>query len=286
VVDAGLLLMADEESARASQSLCMPQFKQALKADLHKRLERSVKQRIGPSFDERVDKAVKEMNKKARTIEAEQRKFLHDAVEKGRSRPTSAPFRPAAEAPNQQAMLQERKSQMKQLEMEYFVQIGTLKEKMDKREPLFSLSEVHAAFDMQKRRQREKRQELAELERTRWEHLKDVESSASKRPLLIEGVQHRVVRAPATQSTPDMSASGQVRPQSAPHSGLASDARILEAMSQRWFQQSDWAEELAGIRERTATRQKLHEIAYPPKGDGHRFARDRLKHASCATLFH
>merc|ERR1740121_3424161 len=142
------------------------------------------------------------MSKKARTIEAEQRKILNESVEKGRSRPTSAPFRPAAEAPNQQEMLHQRKSQMKQLEMEYSAQIGALNEKMSKRKPLFDLAEVRAAFDMQERRQRERRQELADLERKRREHLRDVESNASKRPLLIEGAQHRVPRGTATQSTP------------------------------------------------------------------------------------
>merc|ERR1712187_179028 len=175
---------------------------------------------------------------------------------------------------------------MKQLEMEYSAQIGALNEKMSKRKPLFDLAEVRAAFDMQERRQRERRQELADIERKRREHLRDVESNASKRPLLIEGAQHRVPRGTATQSTPDSPAPAQGRPQSAPHSGSGADARIFEAMSQPWFKQSEWAEELAMIKERANNRLKLHEIEYPPKGDGHRLARDRLKYGSCSTLFH
>mmetsp|Transcript_130056 Transcript_130056/g.277791 ORF Transcript_130056/g.277791 Transcript_130056/m.277791 type:complete len:105 (+) Transcript_130056:107-421(+) len=74
-------------------------FKQSLKVNLHKRLEQTVKQRVGPSFDERVDKAVKEMSHKAKACEAEQRKVLRDSVEKGRARPTCAPVRMADEAP-------------------------------------------------------------------------------------------------------------------------------------------------------------------------------------------
>mmetsp|Transcript_130056 Transcript_130056/g.277789 ORF Transcript_130056/g.277789 Transcript_130056/m.277789 type:complete len:193 (+) Transcript_130056:333-911(+) len=186
----------------------------------------------------------------------------------------------------QEEVLQERRNRMKQLEEEYAVQLERLKDKMDKREPLFKLDEVRAAFDMQKKRQEERKKQLAEEERMRWEHLRSVESNACKRPLLIEDAQYRPPRPTATQSTPDASAALKSAAHSVMRGGMACDARISDAMSQRWFTQSKWAEEVREIKERAANRQKLHECDYPPKGDAHVFARDRLRHASCATLYH
>merc|ERR1719359_1673884 len=100
---------------------------------------------------------------------------------------------------------------MQQLEGEYRMQIEALKDKMQKREPLFRLSEVNAAFAMQRRRIEESKQRMAQEEHERWEHLRAVEQNASKRPLLIE---EGGLRAPkkSEKAAPPPDAAGGARP--------------------------------------------------------------------------
>merc|ERR1712046_180738 len=97
-----------------------------------------------------------------------------------------APVRSRAETPNQNLMLQKRQKEMQELAIQYREQLEALRDKMDKREPLFRVSEVNAAFAMQKQRQEERRQQLAEDEHERWEHLRSVEEKVLNRPLLLE----------------------------------------------------------------------------------------------------
>merc|ERR1719378_1007325 len=115
------------------------------------------------------------MTEQMRATEAEQRKILAAAVEKGMSRPTSAPIRPAAESPNQLAILQERQRNMKELESQYAQDLSRLKDKMDRREPLFRLEKVEAAFEEMRKRQAGRRQQLTEEEHQQWEHLRSLE---------------------------------------------------------------------------------------------------------------
>jgi len=250
------------------------QFKEALKHQLHKRLGTTVKARAGPSFQARVDAALKGINAKTHALESEQRKALQAAVEKGRSRPTSAPVRPNRLSPNQQAMLQDRIKKMKEQDEAYKKQMADMRKKMNDREPLFRLSDVQAGFEMLRLQQEERRRELQQEEHERWAHLRNVEESAFQRPLLIEDFNYRPPRA---ESSPTL------RLQPDPESEDF-DERIKAAIGGRWFQESDWGKKLKEMKEKVDTRQKLHEIEYPQKCDSHKLPKTRLMHSLVANM--
>lgn len=258
---------------------------QALRVDLHKRLSSTVRSRSGPSFDERVEAASKAFTKKQRAVEAEQLKQLQAAVEKGRSRPTSAPTRPKSQGPDQRAMLQERMKQMKEQETAYKNHVAAIKDRMGQREPLFRLSEVQAGIEMLKEKQEEKKAELQQEEAERWETIRGVKEHAFQRPLLIEDYNYR----PPVKQLSEAASAPNLRPQSAGALGCFDnefDERIANQISKRWFAESDWGKKVKQMKERADNRQKLHECLYPQKIDGHGFSKTRLMHSFVATTFH
>lgn len=270
------------------------QFKEGLRQDLLKRVESTVRTRAGPSWDERMEKAVKGFQAKARASENEMKKNLTEAVERGRSRETSCPIRAASETPNQFAMLQQRKKAMREQELEYREQLDALRDKMEKREPLFRLSEVNSAFAMQRQRMEERKREMMRDEHERWEHLKSMEGKAASRPLLIEGIVHRAPKKTpaASQSAPNLPDAVGAADTGTPsrqaifggREEYEKDIKIREAVSTKWFQQTEWAQTVREIRERANNRLKLHEIEYPCKGDRHALTRDRLRHSLPAQV--
>jgi len=235
-----------------------------------------------------MEKSVKGFKAKAAIVETESKKVLTDAVEKGRSRETSCPFRDSKDAPDPKAMLEGRKKAMKELELEYKDKLDALKDKMEKREPLFRLSEVNAAFAMQKDRAVQKKKDMTQDESERWALMRTLEESAQSRPLLIEDPHFRAEKKnkPAKEVLRDgdpasgLSASGhQVgqrifggRPE------YEKDIKIRDAIGTTWFQNTDWAKTVREIKERADNRQQLHEIKYPNKGDGHALTRARSQH--------
>lgn len=280
-------------SQNAAAAGAHTQFKDGLKAELHKRVTKQVTVRAGPSFDERMDKAVKGFQVKSRASEAEMKKNLSEAIERGRSRKTSAPFRSSSETPNQQAMLKERQKKMHELETEYRAQVEALRDKMEKREPLFRLSDVSAAFNMQRDRGLERKRQLVQEEHERWESLKEIENAAASRPLLIEDSRFKPPKKVpvASQSTPALGGEAAATAEGGkPKNGFfgreeyEKDIRIANAIQQKWFTQTEWAKEVAAIRERANNRKKLHEEEYPNKGDGHALNRSRLMHTSPAQV--
>eukprot|EP00928_Gymnodinium_smaydae_P003303 TRINITY_DN11187_c0_g1_i2.p1 TRINITY_DN11187_c0_g1~~TRINITY_DN11187_c0_g1_i2.p1 ORF type:complete len:156 (+),score=32.42 TRINITY_DN11187_c0_g1_i2:135-602(+) len=147
---------------------------------------------------------------------------------------------------------------------------------------------------MQRRRQAERRQQLMDEERERWEHLRAVEESASKRPLLVEdgGAPYRrppgvsLVAPPGASYATEPSAteaSEIPRARSAGALRFDCDKRIAEAVSQRWFEESDWGRTVKAIKERADNRKKLHEIEYPMK-KGVAISRALLMHRSVNNL--
>jgi len=267
-------------------------FKENLKQELNSRVSSTIRVRAGPSWDERMEKSVKGFQAKARLSEGEQKKTLTECIEKGRSRATSAPFRDASLAPNSQAMLLQRKKKMHDLEVEYRDRLGALKDKMDKREPLFRLADVNSAFAMQRERMLERKREMQRDESERWEHLRVVEESASSRPLLIEDPHYRApkkAKSPTkSASSPDVSGiDASITTNPAIFGGreeYEKDIKIRDAINTPWFQNSDWAKTVREIKDRADNRQKLHEISYPNKGDGHALTRGRLMHTLPAQV--
>jgi hypothetical protein len=243
------------------QNMAHTQFKEDLQKHLHKRLGETIKKRAGPSFEERIDKAVKAQQAVARAAEAEKRKELTAAIEKGRARPTSAVIRSLKDNPSLAEALVRRKKEMKENESSYSDLLDQIREKMDTREPLFRTSDVKAAFSMMEDRKKERRREMTEEEHRRWEHLREVEKGASKRPLLIEDPTYRAppkeVNLPEGVSPKDL----------AGREKYAIDKRIQGAVSSPDFLNTDWAKTVAEIKHRADNRVKLHELTYPAKKD-------------------
>jgi len=268
-------------------------FKEGLKVELHSRVGATVKLRAGPSWDERMEKAVKGFQAKTRVSEGESKKTLSDAIEKGRSRATSAPIRSADQTPNSTAMLAARKKKMHDQETEYREQLDALRDKMEKREPLFRLAEVRDAFAMQRNRMEERKRQMVLDEHERWESLRLIEESAASRPLLIEDAHFKAPKkAPpaGSASAPDLkqdSTASRMPLNPAVFGGreeYAKDKKIREAVNAKWYQQTSWAKEVAAIRDRADNRKKLHEEMYHNKGDAHAMTRNRLMHALPAQV--
>lgn len=256
------------------------QFKEHLRQDLHKRLVTTTKQRAGPSFDERIDAAVKKMQASARVIETESRKNLTTAIEKGRARPVSAVHRKRCDDPDPDKMLRERRKKMKEDEAAYADKLDEIKDKMACREPLFRLSEVNAAFAMQRERARQRRQEMADDEHKRWEHMRELEGSAAKRPLLIEDPTYK---APPKNKDPPVDEFGNKLTWGRESYDI--DKRISRAISAPSFLKSDWHETVSQIKERADNRVKLHEEKYPGKGDmSFALSRARMMHGLAAQV--
>jgi len=270
------------------------QFKDHLRDKMLKRVEVVVKKRAGPSWEERMEKSMKGFAAKARVLEGEQKKALTESIERGRSRPTSAPTRLLSLSPNQQAMLRQRQKEMAQGESDYKVQMENLKDKMQKREPLYRLSEVNAAFAMQRQRMIQKKAEMAQDEHERWEHLRTMEERASERPLLIEESGLRAPKKVAPPSRPDTAPAGkQEFDDSAEKSGATEffgkeeyecDTRIRSAWANEVASGSSWAMEVARIKDKVNNRLKLHEETYPNRGDSRALARSRLMHSSAPQV--
>jgi len=267
------------------------QFKDKMREDLLTRVGVTIKQRAGPSWEERMEKSVKGFKARAKVVEDAAKKDLSDAIDKGNQRATSCPHRDPKDAPNQKGMLVERMKQMKKCESDYKDTLDALKTKMENREPLFRLSEVNAAFAMQREKAAQKKREMAQDESERWAHMRSLEQKAATRPLLIEDYHFKPEKAKPvltkSKSAPDAKAGGEGA--AAPPTGAGvlyweggdddpKYRKIQEAIGQNWFQNSDWAQTVREIKERADNRQKLHEIKYPNKGDGHVLTRGRMMH--------
>jgi len=240
-----------------------------------------------------MEKSVKGFKARAKVVEDEAKKNLSDAIEKGNSRATSCPHRDPKDAPNQEGMLRERMKQMKKCESDYKCTLDKLRDKMEKREPLFRLSEVNAAFAMQREKAAQKKREMAQDESERWAHMRSLEEKASTRPLLIEDYHYKAEKAKpvrsksatdvkaGTEGAPAPRATGMTNEELNIFEGGDDDPKmrkIQEAIGQKWFQNSDWAQTVRDIKERADNRQKLHEVKYPNKGDGHVLTRGRMMH--------
>jgi len=212
------------------------------------------------------------------------KKNLSEAIERGRGRPTSCPIRSASEAPDQTAMLQQRKKKMQELQNDYREQLEKLRDKMEKREPLFRLSDVSNAFQMQRERAAQKKREMIQDEHERWEHLRAVENAAASRPLLVDGISKQPPK--KSESTPNITGEGggTMRSFMGEREEYEKDIKIKQAVSSPAFLNSEWGKQVKAIKERADNRQKLHEIDYPNKGDRHALTRNRLMHTLPAQV--
>merc|ERR1712232_1453123 len=163
---------------------------------------------------------------------------------------------------------------MREHEQAYKEQLENMHERIDSREPLFRVSEVKAAFSAQKQRSAARKNELAQEEHKRWQHLRNVERNAANSKLLIDGGRSSFTRLHAYRSEPNLATVGEEASRRRPStsstsssskrsssSGLSgfsereeypSDLRLQNAVSRKWFRESGWGEKVREIQEKTS----------------------------------
>jgi len=178
-----------------ARSLPTLKSKGELKSQIVSLVKHSVKDRTGPSFDERLAAAVAVKNQQMRISEKEQWARIRECKEKGEVKSVSAsplaamaaqgmPDKVIRTMRNQQ--LQARKEQMDAMAKDYARKKKAMMDKIQNREPLFKLSEVGKAQEnliaMAEKRKRDMRDE----EKKRWEMLEEINRSVLARPLLMD----------------------------------------------------------------------------------------------------
>lgn len=181
---------------------------------MNDRIRKVIKERSGPSFEERVAVSSARFAISTREKEAEQKQILEAAVARARARPCDSPVR-AKELypPTIEDCGKEHAHTRRQNEARYKRESTERKLRMTNREPLFKLSEVAAAFDMQDQRMKDNKRRMKEDEDRRWDHLQELQVRVIERPLLLEAA---VAVESNTPAPPPLLAEGDVIPEAEP----------------------------------------------------------------------
>lgn len=231
---------------------------EAYAAAVKGRIKTVVKERSGPSFDERIAAASSRMRKQANAEAKVQNEKINQAVAKAKARPNESSTRLKKDAPESIESRAARGLQVVKSETkEHWKKVQELRHRMATRDPLFKLTEVAAGFALMKQRQKDRQTQLKKDEADMWEFLNGMKIKVLDNPLLVEQAragdwlekraQDAMVRAwPLERTTP-------------------LDQKITRAMSDSSFTKSDWTRTVNGLREKMDNREKLHEITYPKK---------------------
>jgi len=177
-------------------------------------------------------------------------------MDRAKAHPCESPFRPKElEPPSIEHWAEEHAETRRENEARYAKVDAARKRRMDSREPLFKVSEVEAAFDMQRQRQKEYKKKLADDEKDRWAFLASMQERVIDRPLLVEKFEKERL----TKSNPDIRL---IPNHSKP---VPLQQNVDKGVTQNWFLESDHGKSVTALRARMDARVKLHEIEYPPK---------------------
>lgn len=254
--DGGTLLATqpkDEEEEKDKD----PNWKAKFNAKMHKRITHTITDRSGPSFEERVAVRAKKFRAEAKATELSQTQIIEAAMNRAKLHPCESPFRPKElEPPSVELWAAEHAETRRENEARYAEVDAARKRRMDSREPLFKVSEVEAAFEAQRLRQKEYKKKLADDEKERWAFLATMQERVIDRPLLVEKFEKERL----TKSNPDIRL---VPNHSKP---VPLQQNVDKGVKQQWFLDSDHGKSVTALHARMDARQKLHEIEYPPKG--------------------
>jgi len=233
-----------------------PNWRDKFQAKMTKTIQKTIKARSGPSFEERVAVRAKKFQQEAKATEAAQTQLIEAAVARAKAKPMDSAFRSKEDAPPSIEDWGRVHAEVRaENEARYAEVDAARKHRMKTREPLFRVSEVEAAFEMQRQRAKERKRQLTQDEKDRWAMLNSMQERVIDRPLLVE----KYDKDRGTKSNPDI----RLIPNHA--QPMAMQQTINKCVSQKWFKESAWGKEVAGLRERMDARPKLHEISYPPK---------------------
>lgn len=247
---------ATEDPTNTQPAETDPNWKEKFQAKMHKRIQHTIKTRSGPSFEERSAERAAKFRKEAKTTEDEQTKIIEEAIARAKAKPCESPLRSKELTPPSIEVFGKQHAQTRrENEARYAEEYAQRKSKLDTREPLFRISEVEAAVEMQRQRRIKHKKELREDEEQRWAHLNSMQERVVHRPLLVEAFERPVHSKSATE----------VRLIPNHTKPLAIEDNIKKCVSATWFKESAWGKEVSGLKERMDARQRLHEIPYPPK---------------------
>lgn len=247
---------SDAEEPQEEGAAKDPNWKAKFQKKMTKRIVETIKDRSGPSFEERVAVRSAKFRKETRVIEQSQAKTIEHAISKAKARPSESPFRSKdLTPPSIEDWGKEHAQTRSDNEARYAQVYAERKNRMDAREPLFRVSEVQAAFQMQEDRKAENMSKLRQDEKERWAFLKSMQERVVDRPLLVESYERPIHSKSETELR--LIPNHTKPPQS--------QINIQKCVSLKSFQDSAWGKEVATLRQRMNDRPKLHEIAYPPK---------------------
>lgn len=233
-----------------------PNWKAKFHAKMNRKIKQTISDRSGPSFEERVAVRSAKFRREAMATVNGQTQVIEAAIARAKARPSESPFRTKEETP---PSIEDWGHVHKQIradnEARYGEEDAARQHRMNTREPLFRVSEVQAAFEMQEKRQAENKKRLRDDEKERWAFLAAMQEKVIDRPLLVE----KFERERNTKSNPDIRL---IPNHSKP---VPLQATVSKCVSQKWFKESAWGKEVEALHARMDARPKLHEIAYPPK---------------------
>eukprot|EP00928_Gymnodinium_smaydae_P062361 TRINITY_DN46246_c0_g1_i1.p2 TRINITY_DN46246_c0_g1~~TRINITY_DN46246_c0_g1_i1.p2 ORF type:complete len:197 (+),score=54.25 TRINITY_DN46246_c0_g1_i1:125-715(+) len=164
-----------------------------LKEQIRSLVSSSVRERAGPSFEERLAAATATRIEFMKQTEKEQWDRIREARENGERKSQNASpiaaFLRAGVPPNnhkQEEMLQERKRRAAKMARDYRLEKEAMRQRLNTREPLFRVAEVAAAQAALREQAAKRKRELKDDERKRWEQISEIERSVLGRPLLMD----------------------------------------------------------------------------------------------------
>lgn len=156
-------------------------------------VKHTMRERVGPSFDRRMEAAVARKQQEMRELEREQRARIMEARENGMKKSQNASpiaeFIRAGEAPNsekQAQILEHRRKKMAEQSQAYRRQKEALQERLRNREPLFRISDVSAAQKQLQEKAQKRKMELLADEQKRWQHIEEINRKVLEKPLLMQ----------------------------------------------------------------------------------------------------
>eukprot|EP00929_Paragymnodinium_shiwhaense_P046248 TRINITY_DN23543_c0_g2_i1.p1 TRINITY_DN23543_c0_g2~~TRINITY_DN23543_c0_g2_i1.p1 ORF type:complete len:605 (-),score=198.74 TRINITY_DN23543_c0_g2_i1:131-1945(-) len=225
-----------------------------LRGDVRKKVQGTVKDRSGPSFEERIAEASKRMRKEAVGTERGMKDTIAQSMERGRGRPTSSPFRLKDEEPESvESRATRGRKEVKERTEKYWQEAEERKVRLANREPLYRLEEVAAGFAMLKERQEQRKKELRDDEEKRWGDIAKLQAKVMDRPFCMDNVR--------TFITP-----AELRKMASPVKEFGIDIKVKNAVAKKNFKESAWFQQVEEIKRRSNERSPLSEINYKRGG--------------------
>jgi len=223
---------------------------------MNDRINKVLKERTGPSFEQRVKERAAKLQKETKAIEDVQAQKIEQALARAKARPCESPFRSKDMVPmSVEEWGKEHARRRRENESKFAAEDAARQHRMRTREPLFRVSEVEAAFEEMEKRKKEHMRKLSQEEKERWEMLNSMQHRVVDRPLLVENYERPVHVKTETEQ----------RLIPSHMKDLPMERIIKKCVSEPWFKNCQHAQDVAQMNKKREPGRRLHEISYPPK---------------------